>query len=96
MAKAPTLDELQAMDDDGLRDLLGQTQALATFKEELGKIQSLSGKARKEAETRLQSALTPEISTWQIRDIRESAERAARKSQGGKEAMADTSPESII
>jgi hypothetical protein len=93
--KMPTLDEIAAMDDTGLSSLLGLDQKLSEFKKELTKTAGLTGKAKTLAEEKLQSRLAPRVDGYDLRYIREDALRESKKSQTGKEALADPSPASI-
>lgn len=94
--KAPTLNQIKAMDDEALRSLLGQDNALESFKEEIAKMDALPAAARREAEDRLQDRLTPRVDGESLRWIREDAVRATSKKQTGKEALADASPAATI
>lgn len=94
--KAPSLKEILAMDDAALASLLGHDQALESFKEELAKLDSLSGAARKDAEDRLQDRLTPKVEAHDLRWIREDAVRATSKKKSGSEEYNDLSPATIM
>lgn len=91
--KSPTIDELVAMDDAALSEVMGFTSKLAQAKEDLAKLATLKGEARKEAEDRVESMLTPNIYHSDLKYIYEDVTR--RKSTG-QEALADTRPASVL
>lgn len=94
--KVPSLKEIAAMSDDELRSLLGQDQALDSFKEELTKMQALPDRARNDAENRLQDRLTPKVDGHDLRWIREDALRATSKKASAKEVYDDVEPAGTI
>jgi hypothetical protein len=95
MAKVKVKD-LVGKSDEELIELFGFKEKVANAKEELEKIDKLSGKAREEAESRISKMFEPHVYPDEFKWIREDAERAARRKQTGKEALCDCSPASVL
>ena len=92
MAKL-TLSDLQKMNDQELLELLGFSERVDKFKEQLSETAKLPPKQKTFVEERIQRMLTPNIYgdelEWAIQD-------AKRKDQTGKEAMADCCCRSVL
>jgi hypothetical protein len=89
-----TIKDLQAKTDQELMDLLGLTNTLNGFKEDLGEADALKGKAREDVEERINDMLNPRIYPNDLSYAIEDAKRRAAKT--GKEALADDSPASVM
>jgi hypothetical protein len=91
--KIPTISEVASMDDAGMSSFLGQDQELARFREEVGKLNALTGKARKEADKMWEDRFKPHVSADSLKWMHEDAVRSTKT---GKELLEDTSPASVF
>jgi hypothetical protein len=85
--------DLKTKSDAELLELLGYTNKLAEFKTNIAEADKLTGKARELVEQRVQDMMTPNVYPT---EIKWAIEDATRKSKGGKEALADDSPDSVM
>lgn len=95
MAKV-TIKDLVGKSDEELMEVFGFKEKVANAKEELAKIDKLTGKAREDAEERISRMFEPHVYPDEFQWIRESAERKAKAKQSGKEALCDCSPASVL
>jgi hypothetical protein len=84
---------LLKLDDTGLAEILGFNRKVAAFREDLQEADKLTGKAREEVQERVDEMLTPNVYPG---DLGYAIERATRKKQSGKEALADCSCTSVM
>lgn len=90
--KFPTIEEAANWSDEEIGEFLGTQAQIASFKQEIGELAALKGKAREEAERMFSDRLRPHISGDSLQWIKEDALRSTQK---GKDALRDTSPSSI-
>lgn len=90
-----TIDKLAAMDDSTLLTALGFTKQLENAREAIAEMQKLSGKAREEAESRIENMFAPHVYPNEFKYIVEDAKRAANR-KDGKAALCDCSPCSVL
>lgn len=91
--KYPTIDEVAALDDEGIRELLGQQAEVEKFKEQIKELKELKGEAREEAEELWLDRIRPHIDGYSIEWIKDDAIRAT---QSPKELLDSESPSSIL
>lgn len=96
MASKIGIKDLAKKSDEELLEVFGFKDKVAAAREEIQKMDKLEGKAREIAEERIERMFEPHVYPDEFKWIREDAERAAKRKQTGKEALADCSCGSVL
>ncbi len=94
MAEKMTIDRLQSMTDEELAEAFGFNEKLSQAKEGIAQLSKLKGKARSEAEDRIQKMFEPNVYPDEFKWIAEDAKRKVSNTKD--DALSDDSPRSIV
>lgn len=92
--ETPSIESILKLSDAELHDLLGHHKELEDVRKGLSEAAKLTGKAREEAENRIEDMFRPKVYTGELKYLAEDAKR--RVKMDAKMALEDDSPASVV
>ena len=87
----PTIENLAALTDEELGDLLGHPKQLENARDAIEELQKLTGKAREWANERIADMFLPDVSANRLKYLAEDAKLATKEG-----ALDDSRPSSVL